>query len=173
MIQGELKNIRSDAWIQWASDAYDDQKNCLFLKGDWTIFPIYARMSPEGEWLFPIPAIKGLPPDQIEELRKKLTLLFPETTKLLASIKSVRFAAFSRLKAHAELDPHQHAERPYRVLHMGIQIPPNGCCGLMVDGKTHVWKKEGEVVVFEDHYRHSAWNRSDQDRIVFYMEFEP
>jgi hypothetical protein len=36
----------------------------------------------------------------------------------------------------------------------------------------HHWRKAGEVIVFDDTYPHSAWNDSDSERIILYIDFK-
>jgi hypothetical protein len=40
-----------------------------------------------------------------------------------------------------------------------------------VGTKTHLWKHEGEIIFFDDVYKHTAWNRSEHERVILYIDF--
>ena len=44
-------------------------------------------------------------------------------------------------------------------------------CGIEVNEETYHWK-EGKAVVFDDTFEHEAWNDSDQERVVLFIDFE-
>ena len=165
-IHQEVAHI--DAWVNWRSDDSDVGGHCRFLSGDWKVFPAYVRT--------------GMSPDALLDSRTsntywwkllfaQLPKTFPETTAVLRHIPRVRWAGFSRLGARSKLAPHSHVSPDSLICHLGVVIPPDGTCGLMVDGETHIWHSAGETVIFDDNYIHSAWNDSDSDRIVLYMNF--
>jgi aspartate beta-hydroxylase len=62
-----------------------------------------------------------------------------------------------------DLLPHRGVTNARLVTHLPLIVPPD--CALNVGGALHVWQ-EGRVVVFDDTYEHSAWNRSDAMRVV-------
>jgi hypothetical protein len=43
---------------------------------------------------------------------------------------------------------------------------------LFTPPSVHHWRKAGEVIVFDDTYPHSAWNDSDSERIILYIDFK-
>ena len=40
----------------------------------------------------------------------------------------------------------------------------------MVDGQTRHWT-EGKSLVFDDTFQHEAWNKTQKDRVVLFMDF--
>jgi aspartyl/asparaginyl beta-hydroxylase (cupin superfamily) len=155
----------NELWLNWASDSYDAQGNCLFLAGDWKICPVYfGRFNPYD--MIPSTMDKGV----VDQLLASLPRRFPRTVSLLSEIPNIKFAGFSRLKPKTNLVPHRHNNPHSVVYHLGVVIPPGGTCGLMVDGQTHIWSKAGDAVIFYDGFEHSAWNDSDEERIVLYAD---
>ena len=54
---------------------------------------------------------------------------------------------------------------------MGMRVPgPPGAARLEVGDATHVWTEGGDLL-FDDSVDHEAWNDSDEDRYVFFVEF--
>ncbi len=91
----------------------------------------------------------------------------PVTLKALEGVPGVMSAMFSVLRPHTVLRPHRGL--PYGILraHMGLFVPPE--CGLRVSGVTREWH-EGEWLVFDDTCLHSAWNNSDQVRVILMID---
>lgn len=164
VILEELK--KNKLWINWGSDNYDPLGHCKFLSGDWTVCPVYFGR-------YGLHSIK-LPPSvtlNIDELSRSLPQKFPETTKLLKNIKSLNFSAFSRLHPKSSLAPHAHINPHSLIFHLGLVIPSGNTCGLRVKNETHLWTKPGDAVIFNDTLEHSAWNNSDEERIILYVDF--
>jgi len=95
----------------------------------------------------------------------------PRTVALLEQIPGLQTAVFSRLQPRAHIKPHvgyyAYSDRILRV-HLGV-IVPDGCT-LMVNGVQRRWE-EGKVMVFDDTFRHEAWNPSaDRERIVLMFD---
>ncbi len=157
---------QNKTWLNWGSDAYDPMGHCKFLTGDWTICPLYFGKVRGYEMNVP-----GMSGTQLLDLTASLPKRFPKSTELLKPIKNINFAAFSRLHPKSKLAPHKHDNPDNLILHMGLVIPPGETCGLKVGDITHFWHKPGEAVVFNDTFEHSAWNDSDQERIILYIDF--
>jgi len=95
----------------------------------------------------------------------------PKTVAMLESIPGLQTAVFSRLKPHSHIKPHvgyySYSDKILRV-HLGL-IVPDGCT-LNVNGQRRQWK-EGEVLIFDDTFRHEVWNPSDtQERIILMFD---
>jgi beta-hydroxylase len=55
-------------------------------------------------------------------------------------------------------------------LHIGLKVPdPPESCGFKLDGKTVHWEI-GKSFMFDQTYRHEAWNNSDEVRIVLLLD---
>lgn len=99
--------------------------------------------------------------------------LCPETTKLLEQVEGLRVAGFSRLQPRSGIATHKgFTGRRYGSLayHLGLAIPSSGAW-LKCGPERHEWSKPGEVIIFDDTFPHSAWNESDQERIILYVDF--
>ncbi len=164
IIQKELHENK--VWLNWGSDSYDPTGHCKFLSGNWTVCPIYFGNYGGGDMNVP-----NLSRDEMSELLASLPSRFPETTALLKLFRRINFAALSRLHAKSKLAPHRH-NNPYSLIfHLGLIIPPGNLCGLKVAQETHLWTKPGDAIIFNDNLEHSAWNDSDEDRIILYIDF--
>lgn len=164
IIVEELK--RNRIWMNWGSDDYDPSGHCQFLSGDWTVCPVYfGSVNP-----YQINA-PGVEKENIDALVASLPNRFPKTIELLKNVSSLRFAAFSRLHPRSNLAPHRHVNPLSYIFHLGLIIPPGNTCGLKVGDQTHLWTKPGDAVIFNDNFEHSAWNHSDEERIILYIDF--
>ena len=114
----------------------------------WKIFPLYAY----GQ--------------RIETNERRC----PETTRALAAIPGLRAAMFSVLQPHKELPPHTGPFAGVLRYHLGVKVPPNRQCGIQVGADVRYWE-EGKSMIFDDSHMHSAWNRSDEDRVVLFVDF--
>jgi aspartyl/asparaginyl beta-hydroxylase (cupin superfamily) len=72
-------------------------------------------------------------------------------------------ARLSVLEPHTELAPHHGPSNLWLLAHFGIIVPEG--CTLTVDGIT-MPHREGEWIVFDDTFAHSARNGSNRRRIV-------
>lgn len=148
-------------WLDWHSDAMNSEGACMFLEGDWKASPVYMRTVLSEEVL------------QVEDGRKffeKLPSIYPKITDLLKQIPSIHYAGFSKLGPRTQLSTHCHDRPNSLTLHMGLQIPR--CCGLQVGKVRHEWRRKGQMVIFDDTQEHCAWNLSNGERVVFYVDFE-
>lgn len=163
-IQNEL--LSNKVWLNWGSDNYDQSGHCEFLTGDWTVCPIFF-----GNYSGEDMNAQGLNKLQMIELLATLPSRFPDTIAILKKIPRINYAAFSRLHPKSKLAPHKHKNPLCLIFHMGIIIPAGKLCGLKVGNETHLWRKPGEVVIFNDNFEHSAWNESEEERIILYIDF--
>ena len=95
--------------------------------------------------------------------------LCPRTAELAATIPGMKSAGFSALAPGAVLRPHCGPESDFLRYHIGLVVPPN-CGGLKVGDETRGWE-DGKDLCFDDHVEHTAWNDSDQTRVVFLVDF--
>jgi hypothetical protein len=154
-------------WFRWPSDAPSKESGtmCDFLQGGWTIFPLFFPKVPLLQIRIP-----GLMQLELEQLLEAVPHKFPQTLALLKTLPQLKFAALSRLHPHSELKPHRHVNPHSFIAHLGLIIPKSGDCALKVGTRVHHWKKTGDLVLFDDTYLHSAWNRSSEERIVLYLD---
>ena len=73
----------------------------------------------------------------------------------------------SVLKPGAEIKPHYGLSNIKLTVHLGLDIPEN--CAIRVGQETQTWS-DGKVLIFDDSFKHEAWNRSDKERKVLIIE---
>lgn len=130
-------------------DNYVDWPEKYLCKKGWDVFPFYAFKN------------------KIEVNCNKC----PETTKILESIPGLTTAMFSKLEPRTHIRPHigyyQYSNKILRA-HLGIKVPKD--TALVVNGKSMGWE-EGKTFVFDDTFRHEAYNKSYEDRVVLLLDF--
>lgn len=80
-------------------------------------------------------------------------------------------AGFSRLAPGCVIHPHEGYQGETLRCHLALEVP-KGDCRLSLGGETRAWQR-GELLIFDDRVTHSAWNRSDADRVVLLVDFVP
>jgi len=103
---------------------------------------------------------------------KKNTKLLPRTCHALSGIPGLDLAMFSILAPGKHIPVHRGPYRGVLRYHLGIDIPAEeNLCGIRVGKTTRRWR-EGKSLIFDDTHRHEAWNRSNQNRVVLFVDFE-
>jgi hypothetical protein len=98
----------------------------------------------------------------------------PRTSALLDSLDLCRIEGqspeicFSVLQAGSRIEPHCGVTNARVVMHLPLRVPP-GCYLELTDVGRHHWV-EGEPMVFDDTFEHSAWNPSDRPRGILLMD---
>jgi aspartate beta-hydroxylase len=98
----------------------------------------------------------------------------PRTSALLESIELCRIAGdapeicFSVLRPGTEILPHHGVTNVRLVMHLPLVVPAD-CALNLIDAGEHHWR-EGELVMFDDTFRHEAWNRSSATRVILLMD---
>ncbi|MGH1354851.1 MAG: aspartyl/asparaginyl beta-hydroxylase domain-containing protein [Thalassovita sp.] len=90
----------------------------------------------------------------------------PKTVEIMKSVPGVTSLSMSILEPGSNINPHQgDTDAVYRC-HLGIKVPaPLPDCGFQVGTEIKGWE-EGKLLVFCDAQTHTAWNQSDERRIV-------
>jgi beta-hydroxylase len=91
--------------------------------------------------------------------------LAPKTMALIDQIPSMNMALFAALMPGKELKKHHDPFAFTFRYSLGLITPNSDQSGLIVDGNDYHWK-DGESIIFDETYMHSAYNHSDQIRIV-------
>lgn len=95
----------------------------------------------------------------------------PETAGALAQIEGLRTAFHSTLEPNSSLPWHVGPYAGVLRVHLGVDVPPGEHCGIQVGRQRRTWTN-AEVLVFDDTYPHTAWNRSDAERVVLFIDIE-
>lgn len=97
--------------------------------------------------------------------------LCPRTTQLLAGIPSVNAAMFTVLPPGSRLGAHRDPFAGSLRYHLGLVTPNSPDCNIVVDGESYYWK-DGEPVMFDETYIHTAENRTDVTRVILFCDIE-
>lgn len=95
---------------------------------------------------------------------------FPHTTNALRKIPHLRAAMFSIIRAKKSIPPHVGPYAGVLRYHLGVKVPANNQCGITIGEDTAYWE-EGKSLIFDDSQLHHAWNNSDEDRVVLFVDF--
>lgn len=95
----------------------------------------------------------------------------PETTRLLEKIPGMKTAFFSILLPGKHIPEHRGPYKGVVRCLLGVKIPePKEKCRIRVGEETRHWE-EGKCMLFDDSYRHEAWNETDDIRVVLFIDF--
>jgi beta-hydroxylase len=75
---------------------------------------------------------------------------------------------FSIFRSGAEVYPHMGVSN--KLLRVHLTLYSNEMCGILVDGEEYNWK-DGDLMVFDDTFMHSAWNKGSTDRVILLLDF--
>jgi beta-hydroxylase len=97
--------------------------------------------------------------------------LCPATTEILGSIPGVKAAMFAELPPGGQLRKHRDPYAGSLRYHLGLATPGDDRCYIEVDGCRYSWR-DGEAVVFDETFIHSAQNATQHDRIILFCDIE-
>lgn len=103
------------------------------------------------------------------ELNTKIADKFPKTLDAIRSVPTYGLdetpfeVFFSMLQSHKTIGAHFGQSNHSLTVHLGLDTPTGGY--LSVANEKRSWK-EGELLIFNDGYQHSAHNTTDHQRIV-------
>jgi beta-hydroxylase len=97
--------------------------------------------------------------------------LCPRTCALLQTIPSVKLATFVELPPGARLSRHRDPYAGWLRYHLGLATPNDDACFIEVDGQRYAWR-DGEAMLFDETYVHSAVNDCASGRLVLLCDVE-
>lgn len=93
----------------------------------------------------------------------------PTTTELVRAVPGVEIAGFTVMHAGTHIPAHRGPAKALRY-QIGIRVPdPPGSCRLRV-GDEVIEHADGKSLLFDDLSEHEAWNDSDEDRYVLFVQ---
>ena len=96
----------------------------------------------------------------------------PVTAAVLRSIPGLTTGFFSILGPGKRLPPHYGPYRGVLRHHLALLVPkPREQCGIRVGDQVRHWD-EGRSLVFDDTYEHEAWNDTDSERVVLFLDIK-
>ena len=98
--------------------------------------------------------------------------LCPKTVELLKTIPNIKGAMFATLSPGSRLVTHRDPYAGSLRYHLGLVTPTSpGECRIFVDGTPYTWR-DGEDVIFDETFVHTAENTTDQARIILFADIE-
>ena len=95
---------------------------------------------------------------------------FPSVVQLIQKYPELTSISFSLLEPHGKIKRHHGDTNGIFRCHLGIEIPAQlPGCGFEVSGVQTSWEK-GKWLIFLDAHQHSAWNNTDQQRIIMIVD---
>ncbi len=97
----------------------------------------------------------------------------PATLKAIEKLPLTRTSGhspevfFSILKPGAQIPPHYGLANYKLAVHLPLVVP--GDCAIRVGNETRGWE-ESQCLVFDDSFRHEAWNKSGEVRAVLILD---
>jgi beta-hydroxylase len=147
-IRGEALQLFDEGRIRAAS-TYNDLGFNSFFKTGWKRF--YVKWYDE-----PLPSAQAL---------------CPKTVALVQSIPAINAAMFALLPPGSKLGAHRDPFAGSLRYHLGLVTPNADTCRIVVDGEAYAWR-DGEPVMFDETFIHTAENRSDVPRIILFCDIE-
>lgn len=97
--------------------------------------------------------------------------LAPKTRALIDQVPGMHIALFAVLMPGKRLNQH-HDPFAYTVRYsLGLSTPNSKGCGLTINGEDYTWK-DGEGIIFDETYLHSAYNDTDVPRIILMTDID-
>jgi len=93
----------------------------------------------------------------------------PKTVALVEKIPTVHAAMFAVLPPGSKLNPHRDPFAGSLRYHLGLSTPNDDACRIYIDGTPYSWR-DGEDIVFDETFVHSARNDTNQTRVILYAD---
>tara|TARA_R110002033_G_scaffold75963_2_gene127617 strand:- start:1963 stop:2709 length:747 start_codon:yes stop_codon:yes gene_type:complete len=135
------------------SELLDTYRHYLVDNSDWKALYLFR----DGKALAPIV-------DGINRMPVTWLLLQKDLKDWLCPLLEMHF---SILEPNTEIPPHCDLWNFTLNLHLAIEIPDQ--CGIKVGDEVRCWQ-QGECLLFDYSFLHSAWNRSGQRRVCLLMD---
>jgi beta-hydroxylase len=148
-IRDEALHLFGEGRIK-AAEKYNDAGFNSFFRGGWKRF--YLKWYDD-----PLPSAQQL---------------CPKTVELLRSIPIIKGAMFATLDPGGRLVVHRDPYAGSLRYHLGLVTPTSpGECRIFVDGEPYTWR-DGEDVIFDETFIHTAENTTNQTRIIMFADIE-
>lgn len=149
IIREEAKTLR-DAGVFYRKPSIDQPGYNTFEKGGWRLYSL--------KWY-------------TKKCGQAAAKMCPKTCAIVDSIPSVRSAMFTVLPPGARLGRHHDPVASSLRYHLGLLTPNSEKCALTLDGDEYPWF-DGEELLFDQTYLHSAVNNTDTLRVILFCDVE-
>jgi beta-hydroxylase len=95
----------------------------------------------------------------------------PKTVTLVEKIPTIHAAMFAVLPPGSKLNPHRDPFAGSLRYHLGLSTPNDDACRIYIDGNMYSWR-DGQDIVFDETFVHSAANDTSQTRIILFCDLE-
>lgn len=95
----------------------------------------------------------------------------PNTARAIAGIPGLNSAFFSILAPGTHIPDHRGVTKALITCHLGLIVPKDGDVRMRVADQIVRWG-EGDMLVFDDTYRHEVWNDSKETRVVLLIHID-
>jgi beta-hydroxylase len=95
----------------------------------------------------------------------------PKTCAIIDSIPAIRSAMFAVLPPGGRIGRHHDPVASSLRYHLGLLTPNSEKCALTLDGIEYPWR-DGEELLFDQTYMHSAANNTDTLRVILFCDVE-
>lgn len=146
MIRDEVRKLFEEGHIR-PSDKHNDLAFNTFFKRGWKRFYL--------KWY--------------DEPMQSAKEYCPKTVELVQSIPSVNAALFALLPAGSKLGEHRDPFAGSVRYHLGLITPNSDKCRIYIDGTPYAWH-DGEDILFDETYIHSAANDTEDVRIILFCD---
>ena len=148
MIRDEVLNLQELQKIK-AAEKNDDAGFNSFFKAGWKRFYL--------KWY--------------EASHPSAAQFCPKTVALLQTLPTVKAAMFTELPPEGKLNRHRDPYAGSLRYHLGLITPNSDQCFIEVNGERYSWR-DGEGVLFDETFIHSAQNNTDANRIILLCDIE-
>ncbi|MEO1497311.1 MAG: aspartyl/asparaginyl beta-hydroxylase domain-containing protein [Planctomycetota bacterium] len=93
----------------------------------------------------------------------------PRTCQLIDAIPDLFQAFFSILEPRKSVPPHEGPYSGYLRYHLPLVVPTDRPPRMRIKDHWHTWR-DGEGLLFDDHWEHEVENHSDQVRVVLIVD---
>ena len=94
----------------------------------------------------------------------------PVTATLIDQVPDVVVAFYSIFAPGTEIRRHRGVTKAMLNVHLGLSVPAGAdLCGINVSKEIRGWQ-EGEFLVFDETFKHEAWNRSPEPRVILFLQ---
>jgi beta-hydroxylase len=149
IIREEAKAMR-DAGVFQRAPSVDQPGYNTFEKGGWRLYSL--------KWY-------------TKECEPSAVKMCPKTCAIVDSIPAIRSAMFTVLPPGARLGRHHDPVASSLRYHLGLLTPNSDKCALTLDGVDYPWR-DGEELLFDQTYLHSAVNKTDTVRVILFCDVE-
>ena len=141
------------------------------VDGDWLASQVYYRKSGNNK-INPPTVSREIKRKWIQQLRHAKNS-FPETQKLMTSVKEIYWSGVSKIAANSSIKTHQHIQKVPLLQFQICVWPSSGNCVLTVNNEPRQWKEQGQMVLFDGSFEHSLKNEAPDSRLIYSMDFDP